>query len=346
MIMNKNTRPIFGFCVMALLVVACTGGGGDTDGGSANDLANDYGDGAFVDDENSAGKIEVEVVEPELQVALTSGFFARVYDAAGAPVPNIRIACDSEEGVAILEPTSGFETTDSGGAISGRIGCEVPGSYLFGCRLPVGGNKRKFVTVKCQGPIPNGFTGFPGAGGGGLGGGTASGNDGGVGGVDPSGVRITDISVSDRGTGEGTSSIDTVISDCDTDPTTFTAEPFFDTSATFKVVNNSNRTIRFTELRYRVPNASGSGTSSFTSSPVRFIGEALPNGAEATFSQIIIFNAEGLGKSFNGAGANIPSNLGFRNVTFELTGETDIGESVTITGSEALSFDNYNNCGS
>lgn len=343
--MNKRIAATVTMLGLSALVMSCSSG--DTDGGKSGDLADSYGNGTFVADDETVGRIEVEVLEPELQVALTSGFFVRVFDASGQPVPGMRIACDSEQGIAIVEPTTGIEITDSGGAISGRIGCEVPGSYQFGCRLPVGGNRRKFVDIKCSGPIPNGFTGFPGAAGGGLGtGGSGGAQDGGVGGVNPEGVRITNISISDNGGSGATTSIDTVLSDCDTEPTTFTGEPFFDTQATFKVVNNSNLNIRFTSLRYTVPNASGSGSSSFTSSPISLIGEAAPNGGESTFSSIVIFDAVSLGKRFNGASANIPASLGFRNVTFALTGTTDLGDEVTITGSQALSFDGYNNCGS
>ena len=337
------TITIIGF---SALVVACVGGGGDTDGGKSGDLADAYNGDTFVADDDTVGRIEVDVLEPDLQVALTSGFFVRVFDAAGAPVPNIKVSCDSEQGVAIVEPTTGTEITDAGGEISGKIGCEVPGSYQFGCRLPVGGNRRKFVKIVCNGPIPNGFTGFPGAAGGGLGtGGSGTAQDGGVGGVNPDGVRITSIAISDTGVSSAsTTSIDTTFSDCDTDAATFTAEPFFDTSATFKVVNNSNLNIRFKSLRYTVPNASGSGSSSFTSSSIGLIGEAAPNGGETTFSGIIIFDAVSLGKRFNGASANIPSSLGFRNITFALTGTTDLGDEVTITGTQALSFDGFNNC--
>jgi hypothetical protein len=345
MIMKKRIGLSLTVLAGSALIISCSSG--DTDGGAADDKAESYYDDTFVAEDGTVGRIEVEVLEPELQVALTSGFFVSVFDASGAPVPNLKISCDSEQGIAIVEPTTGIEITDSGGKISGRIGCEVPGSYQFGCRLPVGGNRRKFVDVICRGPIPNGFTGFPGAAGGGLGtGGSGGAQDGGVGGVNPDGVRITNIAISDTGATNATSttSIDTTLSDCDADPTTFTAEPFFDTVATFKVVNNSNLNIRFNSLRYTVPNASGTGSSSFTSSSIGLIGEAAPNGGESTFSNILIFDASGLGKRFQGASANIPTSLGFRNITFALTGTTDLGDEVTITGTQALSFDGYNNC--
>lgn len=345
--MNTMNRKlfVFGFIwVVTASIIACSSGG-DTDGGHANDLAESYSDGSFVADDSTVGRIEVEVLEPELQVALISGFHARAFDAAGSPVPNIKISCDSEQGVAIIEPTTGTEITDDGGQISGKIGCELPGSYQFGCRLPAGANRRKFVTIKCSGPIPNGFNGFDGAAGGGLGTGGAAGNeDGGLGGTNPEGVRITEISISDSGDTSSTTSIDTTLSDCDTDATTFTPEPFFDTTVTLKVLNNSNSNIRFTSMKYSVPNASGSGSATFTSSSISLIGEAAPNGGEATFSSILIFDANGLGKRFNGASANMPSSLGFRNVTFSITGTNDLGDTVTITGSKALSFDGFNNC--
>jgi hypothetical protein len=345
--MKTEKRKLIMFILVALiasLLIACNSGG-DTDGGEAGDLAESYDDGTFVADDDTVGRIEVEVLEPELQVALTSGFFVRVFDAAGAPVPDIKVSCDSEEGIAIIEPTTGSEITDTGGAISGKIGCEVPGSLRFGCRLPVGGNRRKFVDVKCVGPIPVGFSGFPNSAGGGLGtGGADTSQDGGLGGSDSSGARITSIEVSDTGDSTSTTSIDVVMDDCDEVATTFTAEPFFDTQVTLKVVNNSNSTIRFTSLRYTVPNASGASSSSFASSSISLIGEAAPNGGESTFSSILLFKAVDLGKRFQGASSNIPSSLGFRNITFSLSGTNDQGDSVTITGSKALSFDNFGRC--
>lgn len=344
---TRNKKLIMvGVVGMAAGLIAACSSGGDTDGGHAGDLAESYGDGSFVADDDTVGRIEVEVVQPELQVALMSGFFARVYDANGVPVPHIKVSCDSEAGVAIIEPTTGTEITDSGGAISGKIGCRSPGSYQFGCRLPVGGNRRKFVDIKCSGPVPNGFTGFPGAAGGGLGtGGAADSEDGGLGGTNPDGVRITTIAVSDQGDNSATTSIDTLLSDCDSDPATFTGEPFFDSTVSLTVVNNSNSSIRFTGLRYSVPNASGPGSSTFTSNRISLNGTASPNGGVSTFSSIVIFDANTLGKRFFGASANIPTSLGFRNVTFALDGTNDQGDQVTITGSIALSFDTYNNCG-
>lgn len=340
--MNREQTSVLarlaGAAVLTVVFIACSGG--NTDGGEAVDNAANFGDDHFVADDDSVGRIEVDVVETEIQVSRTSGFFARVRDASGAPVENIKVSCDSEDGVAILEPTTGTEITDSQGNISGVIGCAAPGSLIFGCRVPVGANKRKFVTIKCRGPIPQGFSGFPGASGGGLGtGGVADSDDAGVGGVNPDGVRVTSIQAADLGGDARSTSIDTRQSICDDD----TAEPFFDSTLFIKVENNSNSTIRFTKMNYTVDNAFGNGSANFNSTDLSLVGEVAASGGSSEFS-VLGFDAGSGGKTFAGSSTPIPAGLGFRNLTVRLYGTTDLGDAVTVTGRTALSFDNFDNC--
>ncbi len=151
-------------CGLALTI----GCGGNTHGGEE-----EFGSSDFPSGTDATGKVEVRVNDDDMNVGDRSGFHVFVYDGNGAPVQNIQVLCDSELGVAILEPTTGREMTGQFGDISGVIGCASPGSYQFGCRLPLGGNKRQFVTIKCRG---TGNAPFPGAAGGGIGGGSIVGN--------------------------------------------------------------------------------------------------------------------------------------------------------------------------
>jgi hypothetical protein len=169
---RTSSRRAGSWTVSFLSVVAlwgCLGGQGSTDGDGGAD--NGSGDSVFVADESSTGEIDIEIEEPSIEVGETSGFFVRARNARGVAVSNINIACDSEQGVAIIEPQTGYELTNAAGVMSGVIGCERPGSFQLVCRLSVGANRRKFVSVRCTGDVPSDFEGFPEAAGGGLGGG-------------------------------------------------------------------------------------------------------------------------------------------------------------------------------
>jgi hypothetical protein len=156
-------------CVTATLA-GCLGGQGSTDGGSGAD--GDFQDDIFVSDESTTGGMRLEIAESSIAVGDTSEFLVFVRDEQQQPVPNINVICDSEGGVAILEPSTGYALTNGRGAMSGVIGCEAPGSFQLVCRLSVGANRRQFASVRCTGDTPSDFEGFPGAGGGGLGGGS------------------------------------------------------------------------------------------------------------------------------------------------------------------------------
>ena len=207
---------------------------GNTDGGSA--ASPNYSDDVFTGDGSSTGSIRVQLNESQVEVGHTSGFKVYVTDSKGEPVPNVRVVCDTEQGVALVEPTSGYELTNSEGVMSGKIGCAAPGSFQMVCRLSIGANRRQFVSVACTGDVPAGFPGFPGAGGGGLGGGSQIGDSG--------EVRITNAGFDDDGTFDNTSvpsdaSVDiTQGADCDGVITTNDPEPFYDTYAVLQVENN------------------------------------------------------------------------------------------------------------
>ena len=314
--------------VLGVAVISGCGGGGQTDGGGAG--SGDTSETPYIPD--NLGSLSLQVLDTDMQVSEISGFVARVVDAQGQGIPLTRITCDSEEGVAIVEPTSGSELTDAGGAISGKVGCTNPGSYLFGCRLPVGGNKRKFVTVVCRGPIPTGFGGFPGAGGGGLGGGSSGDDDGGTGGTDTSGITLTGINLFEAGS--ETISIDTVGGVCGTAPD-LTPEPYTDTLIRFTVANNTNQSITFSSYSFSV--------NGFESGDIPFIGTNIIGSKKSVTLNSILASGAGGNKTFIGASSAIGT-PGVLNVTVTLVGENDAGQTVSISGIAVASFLNYNRC--
>jgi hypothetical protein len=264
------------------------------------------------------------------------GFRVEARDSNGSPVPNIRITCDTEDGLALVEPTSGFENTESNGMMSGKVGCENPGSYIMICRLPSPSGIKASETIVCQGQRPAGFVGWPGSGGGGLGGGSSI--------TDTiSKVRVTSVTASDNGTSDSsTTSIDITQSICDSGGTP-TAEPFFDSSATFTIVNNSTSIVKITAMSYKVANAYGDGRTA-TSGKLRLTGSASQaidsNGGTGTVSSLL-FDANGGNKDVYGGSA---LSSGFKNVVFTLYGENELGDKFEIKSATALSFSNFNRC--
>lgn len=157
--------------VAAGALAACNNGQGDTDGGSA---VGNLGTGNLpVSDGGFGAKLVIDVEAPDdiLQVGEVTGYFVTATDPQGLPLANRRVFCNSELGIAILEPAAGgvaFEHTDDGGKMSGKIAGITQGSYLFECRLEQGFNlvARKHLRVR-----GSGVASFPGAAGGTLGGG-------------------------------------------------------------------------------------------------------------------------------------------------------------------------------
>ncbi|MCB0336466.1 MAG: hypothetical protein KDD62_09170 [Bdellovibrionales bacterium] len=298
-------------------------------------------DAPFVADDTNSGSFNLEIKNRIVPVGDTTKFVAEVRDLAGNPVPNIRVSCDTEQGLALIEPSTGVSLTDDYGNISGVIGCEVPASLRVACRLPLGFGARAFASIRCEGEIPAGFTGFPESGGGSLGGGVDTAEDEGDSSL---AFRITSIDVVDDGSNPGTS-IDIVqIADCDSETDGNQVEPFFDTTVTFTIQNDSNELVVFNSYRYTVSNFDGAG-SSYTTPLIRFLGSNLSvdsDGGEGTATALFL-DASGSGKRFFGRSDTI-SSAGFKNVRFTVFGETSSGESVEITSSTALSFDGFDRC--
>ncbi|WKZ57932.1 MAG: hypothetical protein QY326_04495 [Bdellovibrionota bacterium] len=319
-----------GALAISLYTAGCNSG--NTSGGDE-----DFSGSEFVAGEDTAGRISVEINEERLPVAETTGFHAYVRNQDDQPVANVRVTCATEIGLALVEPTTSVEITDGAGQISGRIGCAAPGSFRLGCRLPGGANFREFKTIVCTGEAPAGFDGFAGAPQGGLG-------SGGVADPDDGDVRITSAVLVD-GPSEG-SSVDVIgISDCDGDVDTDDPEPFYDTSIKILVKNTTDRAVTLTSLTYRVPNASGSGTAAYVSSPLAFLGNReVPAEGEATVTTLFA-NASGGEKFFTGRSTAIPSSLGFRSITITVRGVDGNGREFEVDGSTVGSFGNFNRCG-
>lgn len=316
-------------CLISLsagIMYGCTSG--ETDGGEV-----DHSEGAFSADDDSTGGISLEFPEgDELAVADIMGFRVFVRDSDGQPVTNIEVTCDTETGLGLIEPTTGTEITDGDGQISGKVGCNILGSYQIACRPSAGTSARVFETVKCTGLRPDGFTGFPNAGGGGLGGGSA---------FPDSRLRINTITISDQGqSGSATTSIDIVQDTCDASGTP-TPEEFFDSHVVFALTNDGINRVRVTGYKYKVADAFSSG-SSFTSSTIALQGEVPPNGGELTVPSALLFDARSGAKGPVNTSQNFVS--GFKTVTFTVFGEDDFGNSFSDQESITLSFDDFNNC--
>jgi len=338
-----------------VLALAFTAGCQGSTAGNENSLETAAGQG-FVSNTETTGRVELNVIDTSLNVGDISGFTFAAYNQDNQPVSKLKLTCDSELGVAVIEPSLGAEISDENGMISGKIGCAAPGSYQFGCRLPVGGNKRQLVTIICSGPVPSDFEGFPGAGGGGLGtGGAGDITDGGVGGVDATtGVRITSVLLDDDGEldGIGVLTVDTVGVICSaddplttdvTEPTVF--EPFFDAYIDIKVVNNTNSLINFSSYSYTVTSQAGTLLHTSTAT-IGLVGstEVAPNGQTAVMRALFADAVSG-GKRFIGASSNITSTgIGYVNVNVTLNGKTESGEVLAKKYKTAVSFAPVNRC--
>lgn len=291
-------------------------------------------------DSSSIGSVALELPDgEELQTGDMMGFRVYAKDRNDAPITDIRVTCDTEKGLALIEPTSGHETTDSNGQISGKVGCDNAGSYLLACRLQ-SSSRRDTVTVKCVGDRPAGFSGFAGAGGGTLGGGNSDNTT-------NSGARISSITAYDTGDfSTATTSIDIAQDVCTTNGTA-TPEPFYDSGVKFTVVNDTPYLLLLKSYKYTVSNAFGTGTS-FTSSTIKFTSSASAaadaNGGTGTV-QALFLDASSGGKRYVGSNQNIPlTATGFKNITFTITADNELGEEMEIKGSEALSFDDFGRC--
>lgn len=327
---------MLGWLVVALGLCACNSS--KTSESGESDL-----DSPFVASDDATGTITLTAYTNPLAVGSTGKFRVTVLDMNGDPVPQIDVSCDSEKEIAIVEPTLGHELTDAWGNMSGVYGCVAEGSFQLACRLPLGANKRDFVTIVCQGTAPPDFQGWPDAAGGTLGGGVDTSDQEGEG---EFGIRITSLSFED-GPNDNTFSIDVVQDVCDATATPVDYEFFTDTIVTFRVVNNSNQIVRFSRYSYVVSNFDGAGNKHFSPS-LSLIGEAEvsldANGGEGEFSAVFM-DANGGGKRYFGRTENVSGGgIGFKNIKFTLNGKNSSNDDVKAVASTSLSMDNFDNC--
>lgn len=156
----KNRRREMFFRIKGLLVSALVlplvagsiiGCAGDTDGGEGADNAGIV-DGDFVADGAAGASIEIDVLET-IFVGGQSGFFVRLRDSAGQPIQFLRVVCDTEPGLGIVDPLTGAGLTDSFGNFSGRLAGVTRGSFAIECRGPFGTNlvAREVITIRGEG---------------------------------------------------------------------------------------------------------------------------------------------------------------------------------------------------
>lgn len=317
----------------AMITVGCSRKTSESEAADKSDI--------FVDTDAATGEITLRVTQTMLPVAETTSFRVNVTDVNGNPVPQMRISCDTERGLAIVEPNTGTEMTDAWGQMSGVVGCEAPGSFQMACRLPIGANKRKFETIVCTGDAPVGFTGFGDSAGGTLGGGVDTSDDESE---SEFGVRVTGVSFNDMGQ-TGIYSIDVTQDICDPtaeDPSEI-YESFFDAYVNFTVANDTNLDVRLTKYSYIVEDIDGAGTN-YSSPQLAFLGpiEIEANGGEADILALFADAVSGE-KRFYGSSSAIGV-IGFKNIRFKLYGQNLNGEAISISIRTSVSFGNFDNC--
>jgi hypothetical protein len=339
--------PLASLLVLGALLFGC--GGSTTTGGEE-----DFSGSQFVSTDESTGSFELEVLDETIQVGQTGGFFARIKGESGQPVESRRVICDTESGLALVEPTTGSFLTNSQGESSGRLGCENPGSFMLACFL---GNKRAFSQIKCVGDLPEGFEGFEGAGGGTLGGGVVDPDNGGPGlgeNPAPDRLRIGNIQVIPI-TGEPDTvpevdlRADLCNNDTPADPKDDFVEPFGDDEVQITAVNNTPYFIRYTSFSYVVERGMTGGRD-FQSPKIALNGASDPT----TEGGRTVVLASKMFTSVNGRKAYADGQLiplggnengdDLKNVKVTIFGTTSTGLEVQTSASFVVSFDNFNYC--
>lgn len=352
-------KPLLLVLGMALLG-GCLGGG-DTDGGSAKDAANDA-DGVYVADGGAGATLTIDAPDT-MAVGEIAQFKLHLMDPSGQPLAYIRLFCESEKGIAIIEPSSGgvaFEHTSARGIMSGYIGGLVPGSYIIECRAPEGFGLVVRKSIIITGPVPENFVGFPGAAGGNLGGGRLvddsewiqevdANNDGipdNIGDLDddndgsPDGVRVSKVEFNDGANRGPSGPIDIVPGTCNNgtpaDTTDDFPEPYFFNHYFAFVKNNSEDIITIGSIGFTIQNG-GPGTTSTQGKTV-----SIKPGEEKVIEGVFT-DSRGTGTKYF-AGSSTQPVLGTYRVDVVLTGTRQGGGSLSIAREVTVTFDNVNNC--
>lgn len=265
------------------------------------------------------------------------GFFVQALDPTGQPLAFRRVFCESEAGIAIIEPSSGgvaFEHTNDAGVMSGVLGGVTPGSFLLECRLEEGFNLVARRTLKVRGEVPSGFDGFPGAAGGNLGGGVIIDNPDG----DAQLVSVT-FSGAGLGAGDANGPIDiTRDNDCDNDPDTNDPEPFTFDEYVLTIQNRTEEVITVQSVTFTVDD--GRNVTSTDQTAGLVIAPGASGTVTGTFTE---FSGISGNKTF--AGTSFDVILGTYNVTFDVDAEAESGEDADVSGTASVTFGFVDNCG-
>jgi hypothetical protein len=322
--------------VSTALFIAC--GGGNTDGTTS--LGTNYvSDGAA----GSTLKIELEEGGKEIPTGERVKFRVIATDPQGAPLNHIRIFCETEQGIAILEPSRNgvaTEHTSARGAMSGVLGGLTEGSFLIECRGPQGFNLIARESYKVVGEAPAGFQGWADAAGGNLGGGVA---------LDPvnGAVTVTQIQFSqlnNRITTTGDIDI-SYIRDCDGDASTSDGESFTVDNFIASFVNNSLNDISVASVTISLYD----GSDLRATSVVGLTGLVIPSGGTST-DLISAFTEVKFPPDFSTIpksliGTNTPLLQGTYNTLFEFTYDDGLGNMQTVEQTALVRIGHFNNCG-
>lgn len=318
-------------CICSVVFAGCNSG--DTDGGEDTTLGTQ-----FVGDGGSGAKLTIEA-PATIAVGATVGFFVEALDPRGAPLAFLRVFCETEKGIAILEPSAGgvaFEHTGLDGRMSGKLGGLLPGSYIIECRAPEGYNLVARLSLKITGDVPLGFEGFPGAAGGNLGGGfiVDLGQD------DLEDSDVLSVAFFDAGAGEGGSLvIDTDQLVCDegdpADDSDDELEPFSYTLYQVSIRNDSAESVFVETVKFTIADPAGSSTS--TQSVTLEIGAGCVGNLVGNF---ITFS----GSSQVYAGSAFAVTAGTFDVLMELTGTTQNGDDFSVSDTVSVTIGSVDNC--
>ncbi|MCB0324592.1 MAG: hypothetical protein KDD69_13510 [Bdellovibrionales bacterium] len=333
MLQSKFGRSFVGVVVgasMACAFLACDGGG-DTDGNPDSVGVGDQ----FVDNGGAGSTLRITANGP-IPVGGRIDFLVTATDPSGLPLSNIRLNCESEHGIAIIEPSRGgvaFEHTNVNGIMSGVLGGVAPGSYLLECRGPQGFNLQDRISLLVTGDVPEGFDGFPGAAGGNLGGGTIVE----VPDEDLTVRQVQIVTVSGEPARNGIVDI-SFNGDCDGDPTTVDPEDYGFDNFQMTITNQRDDRAFVNSVTISIPSLGISATQQLG-------GLVIPDNAEVdlvgTFTE---FPAGSSVKVIAGSGGPaVPT--GTYNVTFTVRGSTGSGDSFTLQQNAAVTFGAVDNCG-
>lgn len=313
-----------------------TANSGDPNAGLGQPYVSSQGGGSTI-------RLELEGTGNEIRVADTRNFKVTLTDPQGAPISHVRVFCESEKGISILEPSSGgvaFAHTNVNGVMSGVLGGLLPGSHMLECRAPQGFDLTARMHIRLTGEVPEGFAGFPGAAGGNLGGGTIV--------YPPVGqdlaVAEALFSTVTNTTPQRVGDLDIIFSMCKTGEDAdgndiLEAEPFGPDNFHVTVANGLTERVFVRSITIEAPNGSG-GTVVFERQLTSLLIEAGGNNTFAgAFTQT---NPSSPLKQYAGTNVAVPE--GTHNVRFNLNAETASGRTERVEFFGIIRAYGINNC--